>query len=161
MGIWIVIAIALLVIVGSVSWLRPSVKEKKQGEWRHQALMAGLKVSLQGLPAEPKESGIRDDIKGASYILYNPAPQKTDTKKWAVVKQDGWMKEDLPEGWSWYKTQQTFDVASLNNILKELPESTLAVERTPQFSRIVWLENGQEFDPAHLKSLLQNVQAIS
>ncbi|EAT13353.1 hypothetical protein HF888_07645 [Bermanella marisrubri] len=161
MGVWIIIVLGMLVIFGSVQWLRPSVKEKKQGQWRHQALMAGMKVSLQGLPAEPKESGIRDDVNGASYILYNPKPSKKDTCKFAVVKQQGWMQEGLPEGWSWYKEKPSVDLDAVSRVIGRLPESSVAIERTPDYSRVIWWENGQTYDPDHLKQTLEKLQAIS
>lgn len=155
---WVLVILAILIVVGSVVWVRPSPRDKKLATWRRDALVAGLKVSLQPLKAEPKHSGIRDDVEGASYILYNPASQKGDNLSWAVVKTQGWLQEDLPEGWSWYKENGHVSHEHVAQCVLECPIEVLAIERTPVSSRIIWKENGSQFTPEVLKLFLQKVQ---
>jgi len=158
---WVLVILAILIVVGSVVWVRPSPRDKKLATWRRDALVAGLKVSLQGLKAEPKHSGIRDDVEGASYILYNPASQKGDECSWAVVKTQGWLQEDLPESWSWYKENGHVPHDQVAQLILECPLDVLAIERTPVSSRVIWKENGSEFSPEVLKGFLEKVQMLN
>lgn len=153
----------VLVVVGSVVWVRPSPRDKKLADWRRDALVAGMKVKLEGFKADPKQSGIRADIEGTSYQLFNSTPDKQDKLVWAVVlDEDGWLKDDLPEGWSWYKEQVSDSlIAKVNDQIKKAPLDIIGIERTPFMSRIVWKETGKNFDPQALKQFLEEVQAVA
>jgi len=158
----IALVLVVLVVVGSVVWVRPSPRDKKLALWRQQTLLAGMKVKLEGFKAEPKESGIRADIEGASYQLFNHQPDKKDTLVWAVVKDQGWLKDHLPEDWSWYRQQaDSALVGRIADLIREVPIDVIGIERTPYMSRIVWKEVGKEYDPAELKRFLDKVQAVA
>jgi hypothetical protein len=116
---------------------------------------------MQTLKAEPKNSGIREDVEGITYEWFNPEPNKLDKTIWAIVKTDAWLKDGLPEGWSWYEKEADIDLAKVTAIIQALPVEVNAIERTPISSRIMWNESGKEFDAVKLKSYLQNLQAIS
>jgi len=161
MSVWIIIGFIILIVVGSVVWIRPSPRDQKLALWRRDAIMAGMKIRMQTLKAEPKNSGIRDDVPGVSYEWFNPKPEKNDSKVWAVVKTDGWLKEGLPEGWSWYESASDEISKEVSEIIQQCPIEVNALERTPKSSRIVWDENGKEFNPELLKTFLQKLQAIS
>jgi len=161
MAVWLVIVLIVMVVVGSVVWIRPSPRDQKLALWRRDAIMAGLKVRMQTLKAEPKNSGIRDDVPGVTYEWYDPAPEKGDEKTWAVVKADGWLKEGLPEGWSWYSEAQEEIAEKVSDIIQACPLEVNALERTPRSSRVIWSENGKEYDPNSLKEFLMKMQAIS
>ncbi len=163
MNLLMALGLVALVIIGSIVWIRPSPRDKKLANWRRDALVAGLKVKLEGFRAEPKESGIRDDLTGASYQLFNMSPDKKDTTSWAVVSsEDGWLKDDLPEGWCWYKQEANAVLkAKIADAITRSPCTIIGLERTPYMSRIVWQENGKEFDVQALKSFLQHVQNIA
>jgi hypothetical protein len=161
MTVWLVMIFVALVVVGSVMWIRPSPRDQKLAKWRRDALVAGLKVRMQTLKAEPKNSGIREDVEGITYEWFNPEPNKLDKTIWAIVKTDAWLKDGLPEGWSWYEKEADIDLAKVTAIIQALPVEVNAIERTPISSRIMWNESGKEFDAVKLKSYLQNLQAIS
>lgn len=161
MAVWLVMIFIALVVVGSVMWVRPSPRDQKLAKWRRDAIMAGLKVRMQTLKAEPKNSGIRDDVEGISYEWFNPEPNKTDTTTWAIVKTDAWLKDGLPQGWSWYAQEVDIDPAKIAQIIQALPMEVNAIERTPISSRVIWNESGKDFDAKALKEYLQNLQAIS
>lgn len=158
----VAIVAVILVVVGSVVWVRPSPRDKKLAAWRQQAMLAGLKVKLEGFKADPKESGIRDDIEGTSYQLFNVQPDKKDELVWAVVLDQGWLQDHLPEGWSWYKKQIAEEmVERVVQQIKKAPVDIIGIERTPYMSRVVWKETGKDFDPQLLKQYLEEVQAIA
>ncbi|GAA6133272.1 hypothetical protein NBRC116188_00610 [Oceaniserpentilla sp. 4NH20-0058] len=161
MSVWVVIAVVALVVVGSVVWVRPSPRDQKLAKWRGSAIMAGLKVRMQTLKAEPKNSGIRDDVEGITYEWYNPKPDKSDQLTWAVVKTDGWLKDGLPDGWSWYSTESKDIAEQIAEIIEQCPVEVNALERTPRSSRVIWNENGKEFNPEQLRDYLETLQAIS
>lgn len=161
MAVWLVMVFIALVVVGSVMWVRPSPRDQKLAKWRRDAIMAGLKVRMQTLKAEPKNSGIRDDVEGISYEWFNPEPNKTDTTTWVIVKTDAWLKDGLPQGWSWYAQEVDIDPAKIAQIIQALPMEVNAIERTPISSRVIWNESGKDFDAKALKEYLQNLQAIS
>lgn len=155
---WLIVIFVALMVIGSVAWVRPSPRDKRLADYRYKAIVAGLKVSLTKMPAEPKDSGIRDDVEGASYILYDTNPKKGDEKRWAVVKVDGWMKDGLPESWCWYKEENSELAEIISNLIESCPIAITAIERTPAFSRIVWDEKEEEFDAGALKEFLTKVQ---
>jgi hypothetical protein len=155
---WLIVIFVALMVIGSVAWVRPSPREKRLANFRSKAIVAGLKVSLTKMPAEPKDSGIRDDVEGASYILYDTNPKKGDEKRWAVVKFDGWIKDGLPEGWCWYKEENIKLAEVICNLIESCPITISAIERTPMFSRIVWDEKEEEFDAGALKEFITKVQ---
>ncbi|NVK38265.1 MAG: hypothetical protein HWE18_10090 [Gammaproteobacteria bacterium] len=162
MGIWFAIILVTLVVVGSVVWIRPSPRDQKLAKWRRDAIVAGMKVRMQTLKAEPKNSGIRDDVSGVTYEWFNPQSDKKDTSSWAVVKTQGWLTDHLPEGWSWYnEIPANVEAQKINEIINAAPYALNALERTPISSRIIWDENGAEFDAQVLKAYLQQLQAIS
>lgn len=146
-------------IVGSIVWIKPSPRDKRLAEWRRDAIMAGLKVQMKGVTAEPKKSGVREDIPGLSYMLYQSSPIKGDDKKWFVVKTDAWLTDGLPSEWSWYEEEKQEYVDDICDHIKNAPLPIIAIERTPNFSRIVWNETGDQFDPNALKAFLKAVQA--
>lgn len=161
MTVWVIILLVVMMVVGSVVWVRPSPRDKRLAEWRRDAIVAGLKVKLEGVAAEPKESGIRSDIEGVSYILYKIPPVKGDAKKWTVVKAQGWLEDGLPEEWSWYKEESNELASEICSLIESSPLPILAIERTPYLSRIVWTEAAGSFDPEQLKAFLAKVQATS
>lgn len=155
-----IVIVAILSVVGSVVWVRPSKRDVKLAKWRQEARVAGLQVKLEGLKAEPKESGIRDDVVGASYYLHLPKAKKGDEVSWAVVKTDGWLKEGLDEGWSWYLAQPSVDLVKIRALIDSSPLPIDAIERLPARSRIVWGEVGPDFNAKQLAEFLKEVQSI-
>ena len=156
----IIVILAILSVVGSVVWVRPSKRDLKLASWRQEARTAGLLVKLESLKAEPKESGIREDIGEASYSLYLPKAEKGDDVSWAVVKADGWLKEGLSEGWSWYLSMPNANIEKIQSLIEACPIEVDAIERSPARSRIVWREAGSEFDAERLADFLREVQSI-
>lgn len=157
---WLIAVVIMLVIVGSVAWVRPSQREKRLAQFRHEALMAGIKVRLDGIDAEPKESGIREDIPGASYIHIEKQPNKKDSTTWMVVKDDGWIKDGLVEGWSWHTKKVDINLEAVNALIENAPVPIIGIERNPKFSRVVWREEQVEFNATELKQYLEKVQAL-
>ncbi len=157
----VIVMVAILSLVGSVVWVRPSKRDVKLAKWRQEARLAGLYVKLDGLAAEPKDSGIREDIGGASYYLYETKSDKQDQLSWAVVKAQGWLQQGLPEEWSWYQREMPLNNQRLLSLIASLPISVDAIERTPKYSRVIWGESGQDFDAQQLKQFLQQVQALA
>lgn len=158
---FIIVIVAILSVVGSVVWVRPSKRDVKLADWRQEARQAGLHVRLEGLAAEPRESGIRDDVTGASYYLYNQQVDKKDELTWAVVNTQGWLQDDLPADWSWYRRHVLLNALDFSEVMSSLSLPIKAIERTPKYSRIIWDESGLEFDAVQLKDLLQKVHAIT
>ncbi len=158
---FIIVLVAILSVVGSVVWVRPSKRDVKLADWRQEARKAGLHVKLEGLAAEPRESGIRDDVTGASYYLYNPQPDKKDDLSWAVVNVQGWLQDNLPADWSWYHREVAINSVDLNRLMSSLSLPIKAIERTPKYSRIIWDESGLEFDAEQLKDLLTKIHTIT
>ncbi len=160
MTAFIIVIVAILSVVGSVAWVRPSKRDVKLAKWRQEARVAGLQVKLEGLKAEPKESGIREDVGRASYSLYLPKAQKGDDVSWAVVKSDGWLKEGLDTQWSWYLAQPELNLEKIRALIASCPIPVDAIERSPARSRIFWDEAGSEFDAEKLADFLREVQSI-
>lgn len=160
MPIWAIVLLCIFMVVGSVVWVRPSPRDQKLAIWRRNALLAGLKVKLETLKAEPVNSGIRTDLEGISYILFNPAVDKLDKSGWAVVKAQGWLNEGLPEGWSWHTAAVAAKSAQVCALIDASPLPIVGLERTPYSARIIWGEPGTVFDAQVLKDFLKTVQDV-
>lgn len=160
MATGIIIFLISMMVLGSIVWIKPSKRERRMAEFRAQAMSAGLKVRLDGVEAEPVHSGIREDIPGASYILFVQKPDKKDKANWMVVSDEGWMQDGLPQGWSWHtKEAETHLWEKISALIEATPIPIIAIERTPAYSRIVWQELPVAFNAEELKQYLQTVQA--
>lgn len=160
LGIGVAILAGLMVLGGAL-WVKPSKREQKIAVWRRDAIVAGMQVRLKGMDAEPKHSGIREDVSGVSYIAHNMELHKKPLQEWAVVQSDGWYQDDLPAGWAWYghKPESAEYRQHVASLLEQSPYPLVGLERTMNFVRFVWKENGDTFDAAVLKGYLMQLQA--
>ncbi|MCP5325602.1 MAG: hypothetical protein H7A09_04635 [Oceanospirillaceae bacterium] len=152
--------LAALMVVGGALWIKPSRREQKLAVWRRDAIVAGMQVRLKGMDAEPKNTGIREDVLGVSYILHNMDLHKKPQQEWAVVQAEGWYNDDLPAGWAWYghKPDSESYRQHIASLLEQSPYPLVGLERTMNFVRFVWKENGDTFDAAVLKQYLAGLQ---
>lgn len=159
LGVLIAI-LACMMVLGGALWIKPSKRDAKIAVWRRNAIVAGMQVRLKGIEAEPKNTGIREDVYGVSYIAHNNDLHKKAVQEWAVVQADGWYNDDLPVGWAWHghKPESAEYRQHVASLLAQSPYPVVALERTTNFVRFVWLENGDSFDAAVLKKYLADLQ---
>lgn len=137
--IFIVIFIVLAVF-GSVYMLKPSPRQKRLADLRLDAIKLGLHVKLDTFKVNSKKMGVRDNVVATRYERLDPSI-KTQALRWSVVRQDGWEKEGLPEGWSWNDVNQRPDVEKLGQFLDALSDDVQVVEVYDNRASIFTLEN--------------------
>lgn len=148
----IVAIIAVLVVVGSVLWLKPSAAQLRQTQLRLRARQLGLDVRLSALPqirrarvrGEPPQQGVVYRLlqfdKRAAPLAYMTC--RADARsEW---ESDG----ELPAPVR----------AQLDRLLPQLPRDAVAFEITPQGCGVYWRERGDEETVRLLHGLLQGMQ---
>jgi len=130
---WIIIAAAVMAIIGSVFWLKPSARDSRLAELRFNAIRAGLQVRQFTFKPDAAKTGVRDDITATSYSwLQQSRTQHEDAAggelKYRVVRQPAWDHEGLPEGLSWHDKGTQADAATISRLLPELNDELVMLE---------------------------------
>ncbi len=115
---WLWIIFGVLVIVGSLSWLMPSPRERREAKARQEAMRLGLKVRMLSLDAWAKERMPMTQL--AQYARYTDMGLPLFTL-WRVADREiPWTAPPGNDGW------RLFD-KGLSGLLTDLPEQIVAV----------------------------------
>lgn len=156
MGI-IVSIIVVLMVIGSVLWLKPSASQQRQTKLRLLARQLGLDVRLSPLP-QVRRARVRGEPQqqGVVYRLLRFGETKTDALEYLICRVDAnseWESESaavLPASVR----------AELERVLAELPNDAVGFEITPVGCGVYWRERGNEDTLRQLKQLLESMQQV-
>ena len=126
--IWPVAILVVLVVFGSVYWLKPSPRDKRLAELRLDAIKRRLQVRQFTFKPESAKNGVRDDITGTSYTLLNQEKRNGGELLARVAGQQGWDSEGLPEGMSWHDKASPTLAAKIAAELPQLNDDLLLLE---------------------------------
>ena len=115
---WLWIVLGLLAIVGSMTWILPSPKERRQGDRRMKALQLGMKVRMLSLDSWAKAR--LDQVQLAQYLI------RTDQKPQLATL---WRIQDRPKLWVSPPDTRSWDLKSedLSVLLDSLPQDIVGV----------------------------------
>lgn len=155
MGAIIAIVLVLVMLAGSVLWLKPSAAQQRQTNLRLLARQLGLDVRLCTLP-QTRRARVREELpqQGVVYRLLRFGEKKAKSFEYLLCRvdaQSAWESEtevELPPSVR----------ARLDSVLAQLPEDALAFEITAQGCGVYWRERGDEDTVRLLKGLLETMQ---
>lgn len=155
MGALVAIILVLVMLAGSVLWLKPSAAQQRQTKLRLLARQLGLDVRLCTLP-QTRRARVREELpqQGVVYRLLRFGEKKAKPLTYLVCRVDApaaWESEtdmELPQS-----VRAQFD-----NVLPQLPSDVVAFEITPQGCGVYWRERGDEDTLRLLLRLLELMQ---
>jgi hypothetical protein len=104
---WLIPLAVVLLVFGSVYWMKPSPRDSRLAALRLDAIKAGLQVRYYRFQADGAKTGVREDITGTSYTLVFRQPAHDEGKPrhellFRIVGQPAWETAGLPQGLSWH-----------------------------------------------------------
>ena len=155
MGAIVVIVLVLVMLVGSVLWLKPSAAQQRQTKLRLLARQLGLDVRLCTLP-QTRRARVREELpqQGVVYRLLRFGEKTPKPLTYLLCRADAqtaWESEtdmELPKPVR----------AQLDSVLLQLPGDAVAFEITAQGCGVYWRERGDEETVRLLQRLLESMQ---
>lgn len=148
---------AIVAVLGSVLWLKPSAEQQRQTRLRLLARQLGLDVRLSALP-QTRRARVREERveQGVIYRLLQFG------RRSVITHNQVWIREiDRSQGTEW-ETDANADLPPalrvvVEQVLPQLPPSVVALELTPQGPGVYWRERGDEQTVRGLQELLQRL----
>lgn len=153
---YVIAALIIGLVISPVLYLKPSPRQKQQMRLRTKALELGLQVKLSPLPGSDAIKQQRATNNMMSYRLMREASQNQALSHHYQVGRS----VANPIDWVFYQTQKQAPVMlgeAVMPLLKQLPESVVAVESMSGFVAAYWSEVGGE---EQLDSIAQTLKAI-
>ena len=125
---WILIGLVVFAIISSVLWLKPSPRDQHLSALRMAALKHGLQIRQYTFKPRSEKNGIRDELRATSYSVMRAGAIKPGLIRYRIVRQAGWMQEDLPEGYAWHDEATGAERAQLLATLPSLNDTLLMLE---------------------------------
>lgn len=155
MGAIVVIVLVLVMLAGSIMWLKPSAAQQRQIKLRLLARQVGLDVRLCTLP-QTRRARVREEFpeQGVVYRLLRFGDKRSKPFEYLVCRVDAqaaWESAtnvELPAALR----------AQLDNVLAQLPADAVAFEITAQGCGVYWRERGDEDTVRLLQRLLESMQ---
>jgi hypothetical protein len=161
---WIIITLVVLALIGSVTWVMPTPRQRLQAELRKQAMQRGLQVQLTRLlfPRGIGESTPEERPCIAYRLARTPEYRngKTPTRPWHIFKIHSHATRGLPDGWCWSKGEDELDeqqLALITDLIRFLPGDTFSIESTPIAASIYWAESGDSSSVQLIQEQLKRV----
>lgn len=141
----IIAIVIVLVLVGSLMWLKPSAAQQRQTKMRLLARQLGLDVRLCSLP-QTRRARVREETPtpGVVYRLLSFGDRKAAAIELLLCRVDAESEWESENAAGFPEALHT----AIEPILKELPADTVAFEITPTGCGIYWRELGGE-DAVH------------
>lgn len=152
---WVVIALILLAIVGSMMWMMPSPRQRVQALLRQKAMRSGFQVQIARilLPRALGEA-VADERDCVAYRLPRLSAGKDDRASrnvaaalipWQIFQLQTHATDGLPAGWSWSKGEAQLNAEALTliaELVEALPDDVYGLESTPVSVSVYWEERG-------------------
>lgn len=156
---YLLIALVLLAIIASLTWIKPSPRQKQMESMRSRASGCGLTVQLTHAPDARKGEGIPD------YTLYlKPWPESGAPvleQDWLLVKNSRRGDPTPWEGWRWLgRKALPGSVTGMKAALASLPENVTGVTVNNLGAGAFWQERGELDDVERIATALEKLQAV-
>lgn len=142
MNIWffIIVIVALAMVIGPITMLRPSPAQKRREELRMHAASQGLRFSMRRLPALKTDM---DKTAAAVPAYYLPPRAKlATTTDWILMRTSYAHEGNFYQEWNWQCDQRPGSAvtALLKEYLPKLPLSVSAVTHENLGTCVFWTE---------------------
>lgn len=153
---FVIVVLSIMMVYGTVMWVRPSAKDRRLADLRMQALQAGIKVQ-QGHIDDLSIDG-RVNRASRPVFFYRMLKNNPDRPTVTLLKTTGESGIYLPDGWAWEhdKRLPANGIQSITPFLVSLPESVFGVEMSPGYVGIAW----DERDPSQFEQLKLDLNTL-
>lgn len=158
MNIWffIMLILAVAVVIGPMSMLRPSPEQRRKEALRLLAREKGLRFSMRLLPALKTDTG-----KPMSMPIYYlpPHDKSSDTAEWLLMRTSYAHEGNFYQEWDWQTDARPADAICdlLNEYLPKLPLSVPAISHGNLGTCVFWSEKEGAETLALLADMLSKV----
>lgn len=151
-----IVILSIMMVYGTVMWVRPNAKDRRLAELRMKALRAGIKVQ-QGHIDDLSIDG-RVNRSSRTVFFYRLLKNNPDRPTVTLLKTTGESGIYLPDGWVWEhdKRLPAKSLESLSPVLVSLPASVIAVEMSPGYVGIAW----DERDPSQFEQIQEDLNRL-
>ena len=141
MNIWffIIVIIALAIVIGPISMLRPSQAQRHREQLRLHATSRGLRFNMRRLPA------LKTDMDQAALMpaYYLPPSAKSGAaNEWIIMRTSYVHEGNFYQEWDWQGSQRPIDAITglLRGYLPRLPISVVAITQDNLGVCVFWSE---------------------
>lgn len=164
---WTIIVLIMLSLLGSMMWVMPTKRQKYQAALRLAARKAGFQVKLERITAPRAAGEMEAETRNmTAYRLLRQnldRAQKNQFNNWQVFRVEALANTGLTSDWCWAQGEKSLSqpqLASLNDLLAELPDGVFAIESSAVYLGVVWDEEGGEEQMLALKQTMENFLAL-
>ena len=129
----VIVVLSIMMVYGTVMWVRPSAKDRRLADLRMKALKAGIKVQQGHID----DLSIEGRVNRASrpVLFYRLLKNNPDRPTVTLLKTTGESGIYLPDGWAWEhdKRLPADAIQSITPFLVSLPDSVFGVEMSPGY----------------------------
>lgn len=141
MNIWffIVVIVALAMVIGPITMLRPSPAQRRKEQLRLHAASQGLRFSMRRLP-QLKTDMDQAPLMPAYYLP--PRPKSRATTEWVLMRTSYTHEGNFYQEWDWQGDQRPSGavIELLKEYLPKLPLSVPAITHENLGTCVFWSE---------------------
>lgn len=156
----IIIVLAIVLILGSMFWVLPSPKERRQMLLRKAAMDKGLNVQITKIKDIASPGHLLDCV---AYRLFDLDQQQHKEKMpWKLLRTKEDWRMDI-DGWTLDKSiakESIQDIETITGTVARLPEDCIAVESNKQSTSVYWQERGDEQAINDIFDVLTKLQSL-
>lgn len=141
MNIWffIILIVAIAMVIGPISMLRPSLGQKRKEDLRLHANKHAVRFSMRRLPA------LKTDIEQAAPIpvyYLPPLTKSREISEWIIMRTHYVHEGNFYLEWDWQTDVRPNDATTvvLKTYLPQLPASVTAISRSNMGMCVFWSE---------------------
>jgi hypothetical protein len=151
-----IVILSILMVYGTVMWVKPSAKDRRLAELRMNALKDGIKVQ-QGHIDDLSIDG-RVNRASRQVFFYRLLKNSADRPTVTLLRTTGESGIYLPDGWAWEQNKRLPPerIQPMTPFLLSLPESVFGIEMSPGYVGIAW----DERDPSQFDQVKQDLSTL-
>lgn len=158
MNIWffIIVIVAIALVVGPISMLRPNPTQKRKEGLRLHAASQGVRFSMRRLP-ELKTDTDQAALMPVYYLA--PQAQSRAATVWLLMRTSYAHEGNFYQEWDWHGAQRPSEAVTdlLKKYLPKLPSSVFAITNESLGTCVFWSEKEGEETLDMLIEMLNNL----
>lgn len=154
---------AILVLVGSFLWLKPSKRDRRLNTLRAKAIAKGFKLQSIRLPDTSVDGRVADRKQLVTLYRLPHHFDKEGAPFFTVMRTTGVANAFLPDGWTWADKHRppTDKQQRLADFLERQPPNILVIDARPDGVGVVWDEEDSSQLPIIKETLEELVRLLS
>ncbi len=157
-----ILIVAVLILVGAFTWMRPSLHDQRLAKLRTNALVNGFRVTslkVQDSTEHGRVNHLRQIVTVYQIAL---VLDEVGAETFTVQRTSGESGAYLPDGWSWEARHGLTDqqYQSLNAFLTSLPDFISVVSLQVDSVGLSWDESNEDITFTGIKNYLTSCASI-